>query len=89
MNSKVREASGHIGGFSDPLVDCKKCQNRERADQLIENMIPNIRTELYKKVSKLIKDVTDKKIKDDLFEYYELNRKIKDHFDEIGNFKKE
>lgn len=36
MNSKVREASGHVGWFSDPLVDCKKCKSRERADQLIE-----------------------------------------------------
>lgn len=36
MNSKVWEASGHVGWFSDPLVDCKKCKNRERADKLIE-----------------------------------------------------
>ncbi len=39
MNPKVREASGHVGGFSDPLVDCKKCKARERADQLIEKWI--------------------------------------------------
>jgi glycyl-tRNA synthetase (class II) len=39
MNPKVREASGHVGGFSDPLVDCKKCKSRERADQLIESWI--------------------------------------------------
>ncbi len=37
MNPKVWEASGHIAGFSDPLVDCKKCKARERADQLIES----------------------------------------------------
>ena len=36
MNAKVWEASGHVGGFSDPLVDCKKCQTRHRADKLIE-----------------------------------------------------
>ncbi|MFZ2151282.1 MAG: glycine--tRNA ligase [Candidatus Absconditicoccaceae bacterium] len=39
MNPKVREASGHVGGFSDPLIDCKKCKSRLRADQLIEEYI--------------------------------------------------
>ncbi len=34
MNSKVWEASGHVAGFSDPLVECEKCQHRFRADQL-------------------------------------------------------
>ena len=36
MNTKVWEASGHVGGFSDPLMDCKGCRARHRADQLIE-----------------------------------------------------
>jgi glycyl-tRNA synthetase len=36
MNPKVWEASGHIGGFSDPLIDCKACKRRFRADKLIE-----------------------------------------------------
>ncbi|MCK5759359.1 MAG: glycine--tRNA ligase [Clostridiales bacterium] len=36
MNPKVWEASGHIGGFSDPLIDCKECKTRYRADQLAE-----------------------------------------------------
>lgn len=39
MNPKVREASGHVWWFSDPLVDCKKCKSRERADKLIEEHI--------------------------------------------------
>ena len=30
-------ASGHLGGFSDPLMDCRECHERFRADQLIEN----------------------------------------------------
>lgn len=34
MNQKVWEASGHVSGFSDPLVECKKCKHRFRADQL-------------------------------------------------------
>ncbi len=34
MNPKVWEASGHVGGFSDPMVDCKKCRKRFRADKV-------------------------------------------------------
>ena len=37
MNTQTWVASGHIGGFSDPLMDCKECHERFRADQLIEN----------------------------------------------------
>ena len=36
MNPKVWEASGHLKGFSDPLMDCRQCKTRHRADQLIE-----------------------------------------------------
>ncbi len=36
MNPKVWVASGHVGGFSDPLMDCRSCKTRHRADQLIE-----------------------------------------------------
>ncbi len=36
MNPEVWVASGHVGGFSDPLMDCKSCHTRHRADQLIE-----------------------------------------------------
>lgn len=35
--SQVWEASGHVGGFSDPLVECKNCNTRSRADHLIES----------------------------------------------------
>src|ERR1043165_2692994 len=35
MNPKVWEASGHVGGFADPMVDCKACKARFRTDQLI------------------------------------------------------
>ena len=37
MNPKTWVASGHVGGFSDPLIDCKKCKTRHRADKLIED----------------------------------------------------
>ena len=37
MNPKTWVASGHVGGFSDPLMDCKECKARFRADKLIED----------------------------------------------------
>lgn len=37
MNPRVWEASGHVGGFSDPLMDCKECKTRYRADKLLED----------------------------------------------------
>lgn len=37
MNPSVWVASGHVGSFSDPLVDCKECKSRFRADKLIED----------------------------------------------------
>jgi glycyl-tRNA synthetase len=40
MNSKVWEASGHVKSFSDPLVECKSCQQRWKADDLTENKCP-------------------------------------------------
>ena len=48
MNPKTWVASGHVGGFADPLIDCKACKERFRADKLIED---------YMK-SKGIEDVT-------------------------------
>ena len=36
MNPQTWIASGHVGGFSDPLIDCKECKSRHRADKLIE-----------------------------------------------------
>ena len=37
MNPQTWVASGHLGGFSDPLMDCKACKTRHRADNLIED----------------------------------------------------
>ena len=37
MNPQTWVASGHVGGFSDPLMDCKECKSRHRADKLIED----------------------------------------------------
>ena len=41
MNPKVWEATGHVSTFNDPLIDCKKCKQRFRADQLIEAADPS------------------------------------------------
>ena len=39
MNTSVWKASGHVGGFSDPLMDCRSCKTRHRADNLVEDYI--------------------------------------------------
>ncbi|MBS7526761.1 glycine--tRNA ligase [Fusibacter paucivorans] len=39
MNPQTWVASGHVGGFNDPLMDCKKCKTRYRADKLIEEFL--------------------------------------------------
>ena len=41
MNPKVWEATGHVSTFNDPLIDCKHCHQRFRADQLIEDQFPD------------------------------------------------
>jgi len=41
MNPKVWEASGHIANFTDPLVECKKCHERFRADHIKDNICPS------------------------------------------------
>ena len=39
MNPKTWEASGHLGNFNDPMIDCKNCKSRHRADKLIEDVM--------------------------------------------------
>lgn len=39
MNPKTWVASGHVGNFNDPMIDCKKCKARHRADKLIEDAL--------------------------------------------------
>lgn len=46
MNPDVWVASGHVGGFTDPLMDCKSCHTRHRADTLIENYIAKKKLDL-------------------------------------------
>ncbi len=55
LNPKVWEASGHIGKFNDPLIDCKSCKERFRADHLIEeNLNINVDNFSFEKQTKLI-----------------------------------
>lgn len=58
MHPKVWEASGHIKNFSDPLLDCKECKMRVRADKLIEEFDSNIIADKMtdKEMEKFIKD---------------------------------
>ena len=56
MNPQVWVASGHVGGFSDPLMDCKDCKTRHRADKLIEDTGVNPAGWSFEQMSKYIKD---------------------------------
>ena len=45
LNPKAWEASGHVAGFTDALIDCKICQHRTRADHLIEDNLKDVKVE--------------------------------------------
>jgi glycyl-tRNA synthetase len=62
MNRNVWVASGHVSGFSDPLMDCKACKARTRADKLIEEYDPNISADGWDP-DKLYEYVTGHKLK--------------------------
>ena len=61
MNPKVWEASGHVGGFSDPLIDCKECKTRHRADKLIEGFTDEINPDTLSD-EEMVKYINDHKI---------------------------
>ena len=56
MNPQVWVASGHVGGFSDPLMDCKECKTRHRADKLIEDTGVNPAGWSFEEMSKYIEE---------------------------------
>ncbi|MDR0404863.1 MAG: glycine--tRNA ligase [Oscillospiraceae bacterium] len=62
MHPKVWEASGHTESFSDPLVDCKECKMRYRADNLIDSFDPNIASDSLSK-EEMIDTIRSKNIK--------------------------
>ena len=53
MNPMTWVASGHVGGFSDPLMDCKECKERFRADKVIEDWCAENNYDLGKSVDAL------------------------------------
>ncbi len=53
MNTQTWVASGHVGGFSDPLMDCKECHERFRADKLIEDFCAEKGIDLGRSVDSL------------------------------------
>ncbi len=55
MNPQVWVTSGHVGGFSDPLMDCKACKTRHRADKLIEDTGANPAGMTFDEMSEYIK----------------------------------
>lgn len=58
MHPTVWKASGHLASFSDPLLDCKECKRRVRADNLIEDFDENAKPDLmtYEEMSEFIKE---------------------------------
>ncbi len=56
MNPQVWVASGHVGNFSDPLMDCKSCKTRHRADKLIEERGENPGGWSFEEMKKYIDD---------------------------------
>jgi glycyl-tRNA synthetase len=63
MPEKVWEASGHLASFTDPMVDCRECRRRYRADTLIEDVAPGRLRELHiveptmEQIADIIKDL--------------------------------
>jgi glycyl-tRNA synthetase len=62
MNPRTWEASGHIGNFNDPMMDCKNCKARHRADKLIEEAAEQAGKEIivdglpFEKMEELVKE---------------------------------
>lgn len=61
MNPQVWNASGHITSFSDPLVDCRHCKGRFRADNLIDDFDENVNPDTMTD-EQMVKYINDKKI---------------------------
>jgi len=64
MNTQTWVASGHIGGFSDPLMDCKNCKERFRADKLIEDYM------FANKIEGVVDGWSDDQMKDYIAEHH-------------------
>ncbi|MDP2705247.1 MAG: glycine--tRNA ligase [Patescibacteria group bacterium] len=83
MNPKVWEASGHVEGFSDPLVECQKCKEKFRADYLINTAsdLEAVKKEWYRRAKKIddeIQALPSFKAKEVFQQFDPILEKIKD-----------
>ncbi|MGL5268572.1 MAG: glycine--tRNA ligase [Spiroplasma sp.] len=62
LNSKVWKASGHLDNFNDPLIDCKECKSRFRADTLIQHFFPDLDCDGWQ-IKKLDNFIKEKQLK--------------------------
>lgn len=61
MHPRVWEASGHVGSFSDPLVDCKECKTRHRVDNMIDNFDKSVSADSMTQ-EEMIEFIREKKV---------------------------
>lgn len=61
MNPRVWEASGHLAGFSDPLLDCKECKTRHRADNLIQEFDESVNADAMSQ-DEMMQFIREKKV---------------------------
>lgn len=76
MHPKVRETSGHVDNFDDPLIDDKNTGERFRADKLIENKIEEVRQKLLKDNPNMESDRIDAALFDKYHQEYEVKNLI-------------
>lgn len=67
MHPKVREASGHAGNFNDPMIDCKQCKNRFRADKIVEE-----------KLAKMIEKEGEEEVRSHIQKQFQIENLIPD-----------
>ena len=81
MNPTTWQASGHLGGFTDPLMDCKECKSRHRADNLVEDYLKK------KKITQNVATLSNEEL-EDLIEKYKITCPVcgKHNFTKIRKF---
>ena len=81
MNPTTWQASGHLGGFSDPLMDCKECKSRHRADNLVEDYLKK------KKITQNVATLSNEEL-ENLIEKYKITCPVcgKYNFTKIRKF---
>ncbi len=62
MQREVWEASGHLGGFTDPMIKCSKCKAAFRADAMIHELFPTVHAAQFKNESDLLEFFKEKKL---------------------------